>query len=96
MPGDILPTVSRRDHRREIADVWTAGNRIYRCDGTNILSIILHAISVSEAPIETVQQSLRHSLHDLEVAQIEASVAQVERISQTELQEIREFTDGRK
>ena len=95
VPGDILPTVSRRDDRREAADVWTAGNRIYRCDGSHILSIILHAISVSKAPLEAVQRSLQHSLDHLEAAKVEASIAQVERIIQTELQEMRSFADGR-
>ena len=95
VPGDILPTVSRRDDRREAADVWTAGNRIYRCDGPHILSIILHAISVSKAPLEAVQRSLQHSLDHLEAAKVEISIAQVERIIQTELQEMRSFTNGR-
>ena len=95
VPGDILPTVSRRDGRREAADVWTAGNRIYRCDGSHILSIILHAISVSEAPLEAVQQSLQRSLDHLEAAKVAASISQVERIIQTEIQEMRSFADGR-
>ena len=93
--GDILPTVSRRDGRREAADVWTAGNRIYRCDGPHILSIILHAISVSEAPLEAVQRSLQHSLDDLEAAKVETSIAQVEKLLQKELQEMRCFANGR-
>ena len=95
VPRDILPTVSRRDDRREAADVWTAGNRIYRCDGSHILSIILHAISVSKAPLEEVQRSLQHTLDHLEAAKVETSVAQVERIIQTELQEMRSFANGR-
>ena len=95
VPGDILPTVSRRDERREAADVWTAGNRIYRCDGPHILSIILHAISVSKAPLEAVQRSLQHSLDHLEAAKVEASIAQVETMIQTELQEMRSFANGR-
>ena len=95
VPGDILPTVSRRDDRREAADVWTAGNRIYRCDGSHVLSIILHAISVSEAPLKAVQRSLQHSLDHLEAAKVEDSIAQVETIIQTELQEMRSFTNGR-
>ena len=95
VPGDILPTVSRRDDRREAADVWTAGNRIYHCDGSHILSIILHAISVSKAPLEEVQRSLQRSLDYLEAAKAEASIAQVERIIQTELQEMRSFANGR-
>ena len=93
--GDILPTVSHRDDRRKAADVWTAGNRIYRCDGSHVLSIILHAISVSEAPLEAVQRNLQRSLNHLEAAQVETSVAQVEKIIQTELQEMRSFANGR-
>ena len=95
VPGDILPTVSRRDVRREAADVWTAGNRIYRCKGSHILSIILHSISVSEAPLEAVRRSLQHSLDHLEAAKVETSIVQVESIVQTELQEMRSFANGR-
>ena len=95
VPGDILPTVSRRDVRREAADVWTAGNRIYRCEGPHILSVILHAISVSEAPLEAVRRSLQHSLDHLETAKVETCIDQVERIVQTELREMRSFANGR-
>ena len=93
--GDILPTVSRRDNRREAADVWTAGNRVYRCEGTNILSIILHALSTSKAPLEAVQLALQHPLDHLEAARVGTSIAQIERMVQAESQEMRSFTDGR-
>lgn len=96
VPGDILPTVSRRDVRREAADVWTAGNRIYRCEGSHILSIILHAISIYEEPLEAVRRSLQHSLDHLEAEKVETCISQVERILQTELQEMRSFANGRK
>ncbi len=95
VPGDILPTVSRRDDRREAADVWTAGNRIYRCDGSHILAIILYAISVSKEPLEAVQQGLQRSLDHFEAAKVADSVAQVEGIIQIELQEMRSFDNGR-
>ena len=93
--GDILPTVSRRDDRREAADVWTAGNRIYRCDGSHILSVVLNAIGVSEAPLEAVERRLQRPLDHLEAAKVESSFVQVERIIQTELQEMRSFVNGR-
>lgn len=93
--GDVLPTVSRRDDRREAAHVWTAGNRIYRCEGSHILSTILHAISISKAPLEAVQRSLQRSLDHFEAAKVADSVAQVEGIIQTELQEMRSFGNGR-
>ena len=35
--GDILPTVSRRDPRRRMADVWTSGNRIFRTDNPQLV-----------------------------------------------------------
>ena len=92
--GDILPTVSRRDDRREAADVWTAGNRIYRCDGSHILSVVLSAIGVSEAPLEAVERRLQRPLDHLEAAKVESSFVQVERIIQTELQEMRSFVNG--
>ena len=95
VPGDILPTVSRRDGRREAADVWTAGNRIYRCDGSHILSVILSAIGDSEAPLEAVERRLQRPLDYLEAAKVESSFVQVDKIIQTELQEMRSFVNGR-
>ncbi|MET3523889.1 hypothetical protein [Mesorhizobium abyssinicae] len=38
--GDVLPTVSRRDTRRRLAQVWTSGNRIFR---TNNPQLVLEA-----------------------------------------------------
>ncbi|MER9758008.1 hypothetical protein NKJ46_32315 [Mesorhizobium sp. M0166] len=38
--GDVLPTVSRRDPSRRLAQVWTSGNRIFR---TNNPQVVLEA-----------------------------------------------------
>lgn len=35
--GDILPTVSRRDPRRRLVNVWTSGNRIFRTDNPQLV-----------------------------------------------------------
>jgi hypothetical protein len=35
--GDILPTVSRRDRRRQAANVWTSGNRIFKTDNPQLV-----------------------------------------------------------
>jgi hypothetical protein len=35
--GDVLPTVSRRDPRRRLAQVWTSGNRIFRTGDPQLL-----------------------------------------------------------
>lgn len=41
VPGDVLPTVSRRDTRRAAARVWTTGNRIFGCSAPDELGRIL-------------------------------------------------------
>lgn len=35
--GDVLPSVSRRDPRRSLANVWTSGNRIFRTENPQLL-----------------------------------------------------------
>jgi hypothetical protein len=55
--GDILPTVSRRDPRRGLAQVWTSGNRIFRTDNPQLL--MEAAISCSR---EDLGSSLQHYL----------------------------------
>lgn len=35
--GDVLPSVSRRDPRRRLADVWTSGNRIFSTDNPQLV-----------------------------------------------------------
>lgn len=45
VPGDILPTVSRRDARRQQVTVWTATNRVYACDNAQLFGAIAEAES---------------------------------------------------
>lgn len=35
--GDVLPSVSRRDPRRGLANVWTSGNRIFRTENPQLV-----------------------------------------------------------
>lgn len=46
--GDILPTVSTRDKRREGANVWTSGNRIFKVNKPNTLLKCLLKIKKKE------------------------------------------------
>lgn len=41
LPGDVLPTVSRRDVRRQLARVWTTGNRVFGCSNPDEFARIL-------------------------------------------------------
>ena len=95
VPGDILPTVSRRDVLRKAADVWTTGNRIYRCNGPNVLLMALKAMEEGEYSSEAVQRSLRCSLNSRESELLATAVAQVEQIVETECQEMWSISNGR-
>jgi hypothetical protein len=64
--GHILPTVSRRDPRRDSAALWTASNRVYRSSDP---PSVLRACRMLEDPQDNVDGSLR-TLRD----QIEAIV----------------------
>lgn len=65
VPGDVLPTVSRRDPRRAHADVWTSGNRVFRCSGTEALLQILDAFvnntDITKPLALQSRQSLSHA-----------------------------------
>ena len=93
VPGDILPTVSRRDVLSKEADVWTVGNRIFRCEGKNILAMVLKALGEGRAPEEAVQQSLRCRLNNYESAMVAKAVAQVESVVKAECQEMWNFSN---
>jgi hypothetical protein len=45
--GDVLPTVSRRDERRQAARIWTSGNRIFTSSAPEM--VLAAALSLSGA-----------------------------------------------
>ena len=92
--GDILPTVSRRGARRKQVEVWTTGNRVYSCDGSNVLTAILHAMQASENPVPAAQQILPHPINDRQARLVQSTALQVEQIVQTEILEMKTFTNG--
>ena len=48
--GDVLPSVSRRDGRRQLADVWTTGNRIFSTDNSALLVLAASILSENTIP----------------------------------------------
>jgi len=63
--GDVLPTVSRRDPRRQRADVWTSGNRIFQTDNPQL--VLEAAISYAdEVAAPGVQHRLWGSIRERE------------------------------
>jgi hypothetical protein len=73
VPGDVLDSVSRRDSRRNEVEVWTSGNRIFRCTGTSILVLVLDAIAMGKPAAQVVAASLGRMLTDEERHHIRAA-----------------------
>ncbi len=93
--GDILPSVSRRDSLGKVADVWTIGNRIYRCEGKSILLPILRALDEGKNSSKAVMQSVGRNLNVGESEIVERAIAQLKDVVATEQNEMREFYNGR-
>ena len=84
VPGGILPTVSRRAPERKLADVWTAGNRIFSCGGTSIFSLIMKSIGNPSAIRRKIEAHLDRRLSDSETAMVNSTHRQILRVLQIE------------
>jgi hypothetical protein len=83
-PSDVLPSVSRRDPRRDLVDVWTSGNRVFRCGGTAVLRRILDAIAGAEVAVAKVEYSVGRNLTAVEADKVEQVEEELRRMIQTE------------
>jgi hypothetical protein len=90
VPGDILPTVSRRDPRRAHADVWTSGNRIFCCSGTETLLQILDAFVHNTDITKPLAQHSRQSLFHAERFRAHLAAYQLLNVVKCERREFRE------
>jgi hypothetical protein len=86
--GDVLPSVSRRDERRSSVDVWTSGNRVYRCRAPHILAVIATALADREPAIDRVRANLGRALTVDESRLVRLAAGQVEAVLALEQREI--------
>jgi hypothetical protein len=87
VPNDVLPTVSRRSPLWQCVDVWTSGNRVFKCVGRHVLVLILRAIACGEDPITVVQSKLACSLQKDSHAHVLQVAAKLRQIVAREKQE---------
>ncbi|OKH32380.1 hypothetical protein NIES2119_26465 [[Phormidium ambiguum] IAM M-71] len=95
VPGDVLQSVSRRDPRRQLADVWTSGNRIFACQGRGVLRQILRAMAVGRSPYEAVALALKRPLNQKEAELVSHATHQLVNIVSTEQKENLLFEEQR-
>jgi hypothetical protein len=94
--GDILPSVSRRDPRRSLANVWTSGNRVFRTNNPQLL--LEAAIScANEAVGSDIQPRLWDTAREREeverVATELRALAALEAVEETGSSEVRERSE---
>lgn len=92
--GDILPSSSRRDNRRVRADVWTSGNRIYACEGRNLLSAILRALATKGCPQALVAIKLARELSESERNLVRETAKQLSEVVALEQGENQLFSEN--
>lgn len=62
VPGNVLDSVSRRDIRRMAADVWTSGNRVFRCSDTSTLALILQGLKTGTSSVTFLEGAIERKL----------------------------------
>jgi len=91
VPSDILPSVSRRDARRRSADVWTSGNRIFRCRDPYAFASIMRGLATDRDPCDEVSAAIGRQVTPAEAALISAVARKVRRIVDLERAEVTLF-----
>jgi hypothetical protein len=66
--GDMLTSVSRRDPARAAVDVWTSGNRVFRCAGPALFRVILSSLARGRDAEHDVASEMGRGLTDSEAA----------------------------
>jgi len=91
VPGDILPSVSRRNPIRTNVDVWTTGNRVYRCEAPALLVGIGRAIAAGTDPNNAVESCVGRRLTPPELSLVCRTTEQLLELAQTEDHEARDL-----
>jgi hypothetical protein len=92
--GDILQSVSRRDERRKLADVWTSGNRIFACEGKALLACILHSLGTNRVPEREAASLLGRELSQTELGLVAKAISQLKQIVSIERNEVLAYRGG--
>jgi hypothetical protein len=88
VPGDVLPTVSRRDVRRRAVMVWTATNRVFGCNDVAVLASLADASSSGDAPTSAAEEVVRRTLSPDEVRRVAEAVDQLQDLIEVERRDL--------
>ena len=80
VPGNVLDSVSGRDPRRALANVWTDGNLVWRTQYPHLLLVILQALADGSDPLRAAQAASDTTSINPSPADLAAAVDQVQRM----------------
>lgn len=87
VPGDILPSVSRRHELLPRVMVWTAGNRVYGCADTSSLMMMLVAMEAGQDHLAGLSNDSGRRLSDREIDMVQEAFNQIQVIEASERDE---------
>lgn len=87
LPNDVLTSISRRDSRRQLADLWTSGNRIFQCQGRGTLYQIIESLSNGQRPATSIESHLGRALNTRELELVHLATKQILSLVKTEQKE---------
>jgi hypothetical protein len=91
--GDVLPTVSRREPLREYVDVWSSGNRVFRCSAPDTLRQIVELLGAGTNPHDAVV-STGMPFHQVSKRLIGQAVTQITELATMERNERQFIGEG--
>jgi hypothetical protein len=91
--GDVLPTVSRRDIRRDRVRVWTSGNRVFACDDPGTLFAAFAAATRGTCGISVAEDRLGRALTADDKAWLGDSCDRIRNLSVMEEDEYTDLTE---
>jgi hypothetical protein len=92
--GDVLPTVSRRDARRERAMVWTSGNRIFGCIDPELAHAVAAALASDVPVIQACESVLGHKLTNAQRRRVTIATTQLNDLVEVESREAASVLSG--
>jgi hypothetical protein len=87
VPGDVLPSVSRRNPLHARADVWTASNRVFACRAPAAAATVARALIAAREVEADVAESLGRPLAGEERGAVAIAAGQLARLLDIERHE---------
>jgi hypothetical protein len=85
--NNIFPSVSRREPRRGLVEIWTSGNRVFGCEGRFVLQEILRELSSGHSATTALIKKLNRKITTKEEILVDKSMKQVMKIINIEREE---------